>query len=153
MARTTSSPVATPGPAVDAVRGHSLAFNLLISLRPAEWTKNLFVFAGLLFGLKLFDPNALVDAIGAFVVFCVLSGVVYLVNDITDRESDRQHPIKASRPIASGALPVPIARGAAVGLGICGLTGAIALGRPFLIVAVVYLALQVAYSFSLKHIV
>src|SRR5205823_4660422 len=63
MARSTSSPVAAPGPAVDAVRGRSLALNVLISLRPAEWTKNLFVFAGLLFGLKLFDPNAIVDAV------------------------------------------------------------------------------------------
>jgi 4-hydroxybenzoate polyprenyltransferase len=153
MARSTSSPVAAPGPAIDAERGRSLAFNLLISLRPAEWTKNLFVFAGLLFGLKLFDPNAIVDAIGAFVVFCVLSGVVYLVNDITDGDSDRQHPIKAKRPIASGALPVPTALAAAIALGICGLGGAVALGRPFAIVAVAYVALQLAYSFSLKHIV
>ncbi len=153
MARSTSSPVAAPGSATDAAPGRSIAVNLLISLRPGQWTKNLFVFAGLLFGLKLFDPRAIVGAVGAFVVFCVLSGVVYLVNDITDRESDRQHPIKASRPIASGALPAPIARGAAVALGICGLIGAVALGRPFLVVAVVYLALQLAYSFSLKHIV
>jgi len=153
MARSTSSPVAAPGPAVDAGPGRSLALNLLISLRPAQWTKNLFVFAGLLFGRKLLDPAAIVDAVGAFVVFCVLSGVVYLVNDITDRESDRQHPIKAGRPIASGALPVPIALGAALAFGICGLIGAAALGRPFLVVAVAYLALQVAYSFSLKHIV
>jgi 4-hydroxybenzoate polyprenyltransferase len=153
MARSTSSPVAAPGSADDAGPGRSIAVNLLLSLRPAQWTKNLFVFAGLLFGLKLFDPNAIVDAIGAFVVFCVLSGVVYLVNDITDRESDRQHPIKASRPIASGALPVPIARAAAVALGICGLSGAAALGRPFFVVAAAYIALQLAYSFSLKHIV
>jgi len=81
MARSTSSPVAAPGPAVDAGPGRSLALNLLISLRPAQWTKNLFVFAGLLFGRKLLDPAAIVDAVGAFVVFCVLSGVVYLVND------------------------------------------------------------------------
>ena len=153
MARSTSSSVAAPGPAVDAVRGRSLALNLLVSLRPAEWTKNLFVFAGLLFGLKLFDPNAIVDAVGAFVVFCVLSGVVYLVNDITDRESDRQHPIKTKRPIASGALPAPAALAAAIALGICGLSGAVVLGRPFAVVAVAYVALHLAYSFSLKHIV
>src|SRR5262249_43995024 len=122
-------------------------------LRPAQWMKNLFVFAGLLFGLKLFDPTAIVDAVGAFVVFCVLSGVVYLVNDITDRESDRQHPIKAKRPIASGALSVPTAVAAAIALAMCGLAGAIALGRPFAVVAVAYLALQLAYSFSLKHVV
>src|SRR5262245_56846784 len=153
MARSTSSPVAAPGPALDAAPGRSLALNLFISLRPAQWTKNLFVFAGLLFGLKLFDPNAIADAVGAFVDFCVLSGVVYLVNDIADRDSDRQHPIKAKRPIASGALPVPTALAAAVALGICALSGAAALGVPFAIVALSYLALQLAYSFSLKDIV
>src|SRR5262249_5496219 len=153
MARSTSSPVTAPGSAVDAASGRSLALNLLISLRPGQWTKNLVIFAGLLFGRRLFDRSAVVDAIGAFVVFCALSGVVYLVNDIADRESDRQHPLKAKRPIASGALPVPVALGAAVALGTCGLTGAIALGRPFALVAAAYVLLQFAYSATLKHIV
>ena len=111
MARSTSSPVAASGTAVDAVPGRSLALNLLISLRPGQWTKNLLVFAGLLFGRRLFDPAAVVDAVAAFAIFCALSGVVYLVNDIADRDSDRRHPLKARRPIASGALPVPTALG------------------------------------------
>src|SRR4051812_31377339 len=102
MARSTSSPVATPGAALDAMPGRSLALHLLISLRPGQWTKNLVVFAGLLFGRRLFDADAVVRAVAAFVVFCALSGVVYLVNDIADRASDRQHPLKARRPIASG---------------------------------------------------
>ena len=153
MARSTSSPVAAPGPAVDAVRGRSLALNVLISLRPAEWTKNLVVFAGLLFGRRLFDGPAVVAAIGAFTVFCILSGVVYLVNDLTDRESDRRHPLKARRPIASGALPAPIAIGAAAALAVAGLAGAFAVGRPFATVAAVYLVLQLAYSGGLKHVV
>jgi 4-hydroxybenzoate polyprenyltransferase len=153
MARSTSSPVAAPGSAVDAAPGRSLGLNLLISLRPGQWTKNLVIFAGLLFGRRLLDPAAVADALGAFAVFCALSGVVYLVNDLADRESDRQHPLKARRPIASGALPAQAAVGAAIALGVCGLSGAVALGRPFTAVAVAYLALQLLYSGPLKHIV
>src|SRR3954466_7059082 len=103
MARSTSSPVAAPGTANHAVSGRSLAFQLLVSARPAQWSKNLLVFAGLLFGRRLFDRAAVLDAVSAFALFCALSSVVYLVNDIGDRESDRRHPLKAQRPIASGA--------------------------------------------------
>jgi 4-hydroxybenzoate polyprenyltransferase len=153
MARSTSSSAAAPGPAIDAAPGRSLAFHLLFSLRPGQWSKNLVIFAGLLFGRRLFDPPAVVDAVAAFAVFCVLSGVVYLVNDVADRESDRQHPLKAKRPIASGALPVRVALGAAIVLGALGLGAAFLVGRPFAIVAVAYLLLQLAYSGPLKHIV
>jgi len=153
MARSTSSPVAAPGTATDAAPGRSLVLLLLFSLRPAQWSKNLVVFAGLLFGRRLFDSTAVLAAVGAFTVFCVLSGVVYLVNDIADRESDRRHPLKARRPIASGALPVSAAVAAAIVLGAAGLAGAAAIGRPFATVAVAYLVLQLAYSASLKHVV
>jgi len=153
MARSTSSPVTTPGAAVDAVPGRSLALLLLFSLRPAQWTKNLVIFAGLLFGRRLFDPPAVAEAVAAFAVFCALSGVVYLVNDVADRESDRQHPLKAKRPIASGALPVRTAVAAAIVLGALAVGGAVAIGRPFAIVAVSYLALQIAYSGPLTHLV
>ena len=78
--------------------------SLITSLRPQQWTKNLFVLAALPFGLKLFDPAAVAMALAAFVVFCVLSGVVYLVNDLYDRENDRLHPTKRLRPIAAGDL-------------------------------------------------
>ena len=94
MARSTSTPVTAPGTAVNAVPGHSLAFHLLLSLRPGQWTKNLVIFAGVLFGKKLFDATAVGEAIAAFAVFCALSGVVYLVNDIADRETDRLHPLR-----------------------------------------------------------
>ena len=132
---------------------HSLAFNLLISLRPGQWAKNLLVFAGLLFGLRLFDVEAVGRALAAFGVFCLLSGVVYLINDIADRHTDRQHPLKARRPIASGALPVPAAVMSAIALGAAALAGAFALGPRFFIVAVSYLALLALYSGALKHIV
>jgi 4-hydroxybenzoate polyprenyltransferase len=153
MARTTSSPAATPGPALAAAPGRSLALNLLFSLRPGQWSKNLVVFAGLLFGRRLFDADADMRAVGAFVVFCALSGVVYLVNDVADRESDRQHPLKAKRPIASGALPVTTALAAAFVLGFAALAAALVIARPFALVAASYLTLQIAYSGTLKHIV
>jgi len=153
MARSTSSPVAASGTAAHAVPGRSLALHLLLSLRPAQWTKNLLVFAGLLFGRRLFDPPSVVDAVSAFVVFCALSGVVYLVNDVADRDSDRLHPLKSRRPIASGALPVPVAMGVALGLGAAALTSAFVIGPAFAAVAAAYLALQVLYSFPLKHLV
>ena len=153
MARSTSSPVAASGTAAHAVPGRSLALHLLLSLRPAQWTKNLLVFAGLLFGRRLFDPASVVDAVSAFVVFCALSGVVYLVNDVADRDSDRLHPLKSRRPIASGALPVPVAMAVALGLGAAALASAFVIGPAFAAVAAVYLALQVLYSFPLKHIV
>src|SRR3979490_2514437 len=107
MARSTSSPVAASGTATRAVPGRSLALHIFLSLRPAQWSKNLLVFAGLLFGRRLFDPAAVLEAILAFVAFCDLSGVVYLVKDVADRDADRRHPLKAQRSIASGALPVP----------------------------------------------
>jgi 4-hydroxybenzoate polyprenyltransferase len=159
MARSpVSSPVALPGTSVNHVPGRPVAVNLVLSLRPGQWTKNLLVFAGLLFGNAsvgrgLFDGPTLIRATAAFVIFCALSGVVYLVNDIADRESDRQHPIKAQRPIASGALTVAMAIAAAIAIGGGALAGAALVGRTFLLVAVCYLGLQLLYSGSLKQIV
>src|SRR3954452_1257943 len=153
MARSTSSPVAASGTATGAVPGRRLALHLLFSLRPGQWTKNLVIFAGLLFGRRLFDADAVLAAVAAFVVFCILSGVVYLVNDVADRETDRLHPLKAHRPIASGALPVRIALVSAMALGAIALLAASRIGWPFTMVAAAYLALQIAYSGPLKHIV
>lgn len=127
--------------------------NLLVALRPSQWTKNLLVFAALIFAQRLFDLRAVAESIAAFVIFCDLSGVVYLVNDVMDRESDRRHPIKSHRPIASGALPVRTALIAAILLGAAGLAAAFALNRMFGLVAVGYVALQGLYSGPLKHIV
>jgi 4-hydroxybenzoate polyprenyltransferase len=145
--------MAASGPPATAVPGRSLAFNLLISLRPDQWTKNLLVFAGLLFAKRLFDPASVADATAAFAIFCTLSGAVYLVNDIADREIDRRHPIKARRPIASGALPVTVAASSAAVLVGGGLAGAFVVNNKLGWVAAGYLALQVLYSTTLKHIV
>ena len=132
---------------------HPYAVNLLISLRPAQWTKNLLVFAGLVFAKKLFDPAAVLTAVEAFIIFCALSGVVYLVNDVMDRESDRRHPTKSRRPIAAGDLPVSAALVAAGVIGAVALTAAFAIGWRFGAVAAAYLGLQALYSGPLKHLV
>jgi len=147
-----------PGAAVQPIPGRPVAQSFLLSLRPGQWTKNLFVFAGLLFGnaplgRSLFDARSLGHATAAFAIFCGLSGVVYLVNDIMDREADRRHPLKAQRPIASGELPVAVAVAGAFAIGGVALAGSAWLGRWSLIVAASYLGLQVLYSGLLKHIV
>jgi len=127
---------------------------LLVSLRPHQWTKNLVVLAALCFSKHLFDDaDAVVRAGAALVIFCGLSGAVYLVNDLADVERDRLHPAKRARPIASGALDVRVARAAAVTLIALGLPSAFALGAPFLLCAAAYLALNLAYSFGLKDVV
>jgi 4-hydroxybenzoate polyprenyltransferase len=131
----------------------TVALNLVRSLRPSQWTKNLIVFAALMFGQRLQDVHAVLYAVAAFAVFCVLSGVVYLVNDVADRETDRRHPIKQHRPIASGALPVPAALAAAAILGAVTLAAAFWLRPAFGVIGTIYLALLACYSGPLKHVV
>jgi 4-hydroxybenzoate polyprenyltransferase len=135
-----------------------VAISLLVSLRPAQWTKNLIVFTALLFGQlgaqpAFLDPHAIARALAAFGIFCALSGVVYLINDVADREADRLHPTKRERPIASGAVSPGLAIGAAIVLSIGALGGAWLLRPSFAAVAFAYLALQTLYSGPLKHIV
>lgn len=127
--------------------------NLIISLRPDQWTKNLIVFAALIFAVKLLDPAALALASAAFLIFCVLSGCVYLINDVSDREADRQHPLKRLRPIASGALGAGTALTWAIGLSVAALAAAYALRPLFALTAAAYLALFVWYTRALKHVV
>jgi 4-hydroxybenzoate polyprenyltransferase len=135
------------------MRSRSTAVLLLISLRPEQWTKNLIVFAGALFGGQLTSAPALGAATGAFLTFCALSGAVYLFNDVADRAADQRHPLKRERPIASGELSPGLAATAGVILGLTGVGAAFAI-RPLLgIVAAAYLALLFLYSFVLKHLV
>ncbi len=125
---------------------------LLQSLRPRQWVKNLFVFAGVIFAQKLFTPAAW-TASAAFAIFCALSGAIYLLNDVADIEQDRLHPKKRERPLASGRLAVPpalVAAGVLVG---GSLVAAWWLSPPFALVAVIYAALLTAYSIRLKHLV
>jgi len=136
----------------------STALSLFVSLRPAQWTKNLFVFGALLFGQRdgrpaFLDPSAIGQASAAFFIFCALAGVVYLINDVADRESDRLHPLKKHRPIASGAVSPSLAIGAAVVLAIGAMTAAYVLRPAFALVAVTYVAMNALYSGPLKHVV
>lgn len=131
----------------------SLPRAVLVSLRPHQWTKNLFVLAALAFSKHLFDGDAVVRASAAFVVFCALSGGVYLINDLVDLERDRLHPSKQQRPIASGALPARTARAAAAALIALGLAASWAIGPGFLVCAAGYFGLNLAYSYGLKNVV
>jgi 4-hydroxybenzoate polyprenyltransferase len=130
-----------------------LILSLVLSLRPAQWTKNLFIFAALLFGERLLDLRSVLFATAAFAIFCVLSGVVYLVNDVLDRDADRRHPIKMRRPIASGELPVRTAVVAAAVLGGAALAAAFSVNGLFGILAASYVGLLMLYSLTLKHVV
>lgn len=130
-----------------------VAWNVFRSLRPEQWTKNLIIFGALLFGQRLFDPRSGLYATAAFAVFCALSGVVYLLNDVADRDADRRHPLKRRRPIASGELSVSVALGVAAVIGISALTIAFFLRREFGLFALAYLGLLASYSGPLKHVV
>lgn len=152
MARDTQPDVALL-PAGRPVQGRPLALGLLYSLRPSQWTKNLIVFAALMFGQRLLDPASLLSASIAFTIFCALSGVVYLINDVADRDADRRHPVKMYRPIASGAVPVRTALLTALVIGTAALAAAWWLRPLFGLLATAYLGLLALYSGPLKHIV
>lgn len=126
---------------------------LVRSMRPEQWLKNVFVFAGLVFGGRLFELSAVMRAVAMFVVFCGLSGAVYLVNDVADREADRQHPLKRLRPIASGRLRPGTAVAAAALAAAGSMTGAFLIGPLAGLVGAGYLLLLGLYSTMLKHIV
>lgn len=123
------------------------------ALRPKQWTKNLFVFAGLLFSQNIFNPSLLLKGIFAFLIFCLLSGCAYLFNDLADLKQDRCHPVKSKRPLASGRLKVFPAILALIILTPISLGMAYLLNQSFFLVASLYLLLQAAYSLFLKRIV
>jgi 4-hydroxybenzoate polyprenyltransferase len=136
----------------DAARASTFRL-LMMSLRPEQWTKNLFVFAGVLFGGHLFDVPAMLRAVAAFTVFCALSGVVYIFNDLADRAADQRHPLKRLRPIASGRLSPSTAATAAIILGAVSLAGAVLLSPMFAVLSATYVGLLALYSVLLKHLV
>jgi 4-hydroxybenzoate polyprenyltransferase len=153
MARSSSPPVTVSAITPSEGSNRSVAYQLITSVRPGQWTKNLLVFAGLLFGRRLLEVSALAHAFAVFAIFCALSGAVYLVNDVADRETDRLHPLKARRPIASGALGARTAIAAAIVLSVLGLAGSAALSWRVFAVSIAYVALLLLYSGPLKHIV
>ena len=126
---------------------------LLQSLRPAQWAKNVFVLAPLVFGGLLLDPRVTARAFLALVAFCCASSAVYLLNDLRDREEDRRHPLKRLRPIAAGTLAVPAAVAACVVLVGAAAGLSVFLGRSFGLVLAAYLILNVLYTLWFKHMV
>jgi 4-hydroxybenzoate polyprenyltransferase len=126
---------------------------LIETMRPGQWTKNFVLFAGLIFAGGLGEETLVLHAVVGFIVFCLLSGATYILNDITDLASDREHPVKRDRPLASGRLPVQTAAVAAVVAAGGGLLLAYRIHAPFGHVALGYLALNVLYSLALRHMV
>jgi decaprenyl-phosphate phosphoribosyltransferase len=125
---------------------------LLKSSRPHQWVKNVFVAGPLIFARKIDDIPAVLHTCVAILGFCLLSSAVYLFNDIVDVEKDRSHPLKRLRPIASGQLPIKIARLAAFALAFLGLLLTYSRGTLPLAISALYLLQNLAYSFRLKHI-
>ena len=125
---------------------------LIKAMRPKQWTKNGFVFFALVFDKQLFHRDAFLRTLEGFFLFCLMSSTVYLFNDIADVESDRQHPEKKHRPIASGALPINVAWIAAVVLGILTIGVAYLLSPIFAGILATYLITNLLYSRWLKHV-
>jgi 4-hydroxybenzoate polyprenyltransferase len=129
-----------------------MLLGLLRSMRPMQWAKNLFLFAALVFDLKLAQPLPFLHTLTGFVLFCLASSVVYLVNDVADRESDCQHPTKRHRAIAAGIVSPGLALGSAGILAAVALAGGFTLGVEFGLILCGFLALNLLYSFWLKHV-
>jgi 4-hydroxybenzoate polyprenyltransferase len=122
------------------------------SLRPRQWIKNAFVFAALVFDGQLLQPAPLLRTALGFVLLCMASSAVYLLNDVADLEADRQHPTKRFRPLASGQLSIALAQATAAGLLIVGLLGGWSLAPAFGLILIAYLSINFFYSYWLKHV-
>lgn len=125
---------------------------LIKTMRPRQWSKNGFVFFALIFDRQLFHLEAFLRTLAGFVLFCLVSSVVYIINDITDIEADRQHPKKKLRPLPSGKLPVKVAWVAAIAIVIICLPLSYWLSPGFAVVLTSYLLINLAYSRWLKHV-
>ena len=126
-------------------------YGLWRTIRPKQWTKNAAVFAALIFDAKVFQRDPLLRTLAGFVLWCAVTGAVYILNDLMDIKRDRQHPTKRNRPLPSGALPVPVAiAGAVVLLGVA-LPLSFWLNVYFGLLVIGYVLLQVAYTLVLKN--
>ena len=126
---------------------------IVISMRPRQWTKNLVLFAGIVFSRHLFDSAFLLRSLYSFLVFCLLSGSIYVVNDVFDRKGDAEHPAKRKRPIAAGSLRPSEALPIAVFIMICMLAVSWVLGRGFFFITAGFMAINIAYSMLLRSVV
>jgi 4-hydroxybenzoate polyprenyltransferase len=142
--------MAEPAAVLELPRRRSPAAAALVAMRPRQWTKNLLLFAGIIFAAKLGDPARWLAAVTAFVAYCAASSAAYLVNDVRDAESDRLHPVKRSRPIARGELSPQVALALAGALALAAVVLAGMLGPMSLACLAAFVALQAAYSLGLK---
>jgi 4-hydroxybenzoate polyprenyltransferase len=136
-----------------AARRTSVFRALLVSARPRQWVKNGVLFAGLIFSRHALDPALILRSVAGFLVFCAVSSASYLINDYLDLEKDRLHPEKRLRPMASGALPPAIGLAGAAVILLVAFAVAWKLGPVFLLVAVGYTLLILAYSLALKRMI
>ncbi len=127
--------------------------NLILALRPKQWSKNIVVFVALVFSQNIFSSAKLLQTLAAFGLFCLLSGGAYILNDIADIASDRRHPEKSKRPISSGALSISRAWIAFVVISVAAIVLAFLTDLQFGLTAMAYLVVQLAYSLWLKHLV
>lgn len=125
---------------------------ILKAMRPHQWTKNLLLLAGLFFARELFHIDSVLRAAFGFACFCLVSGCIYILNDIVDRDRDKLHPRKQKRPIASGQLPVHVALTAALVAALVALWGSWKISPHFLMCASAYALMMVSYSFILKNV-
>ena len=126
---------------------------LFLTLRPEQWTKNLLIFAGVLFSGRLRDVTAVWASLGTFAVFCALSSAVYVFNDVADRHADQQHPLKCARPIACGELAVPVAITAGAALALVALIAAFAISPAVGGVSAAYLVLLLENPLALTQLI
>lgn len=127
--------------------------NYLLLLRPRQWFKNIFIFAGLLFSKEFHDPAAILTSLYAFAIFCLLSSGVYILNDIFDYHEDRSHPAKSKRPIAAGLIPRNAALMVALVCFMLSFAGSYGVNRGLFLVCLIYGVVTILYSAILKHVI
>jgi 4-hydroxybenzoate polyprenyltransferase len=129
-----------------------MLISILKTMRPKQWTKNVFVFAGLVFDGQLLQVGPFIQTLIGFILLCFASSTVYIINDIADIEEDKQHPKKRQRPLASGRLSIRVAGIATTVLGVATLALSFFLNRWFGALVLTYILINLLYSFRLKHV-
>jgi 4-hydroxybenzoate polyprenyltransferase len=145
--------MSVPAPVLDLPQRRSLPHAAFVALRPRQWTKNLLLFAGIIFAAKLGDVSRWGEAVAAFFAYCAASGASYLVNDVRDAPHDRVHPVKRARPIARGEVSPRLAEALAAFLIICAFLLVAPLGIASIVLLCTFFALQASYTLALKHVV
>jgi 4-hydroxybenzoate polyprenyltransferase len=130
-----------------------IIYMFFLQLRPRQWTKNLLVFAALIFSIKKSNMDMLLHSIAGFFLFCFVSSCVYILNDFVDREADRQHPEKRNRPMASGAINPYAALCVGAVLLLSSLAAAFSFNHLFSILLLAYFLMNIGYSLKFKHVV